>query len=274
MFRAGSEHSPRPLLPEQDQLIQQELQRRDDFLSNLLLLQRHTGMRIGECVDLAFDCLLSARPGSVGHPRTARQTEDRTLGSRGFCGLPNRRTSAHLTFANFDFRPFPATSESRPRDADSRRPRRLSRCRRCCRNHWPARPASESPHLRHRNAPLRRRPSRTHAVTRPRQPRDDLALLEDHSARLTAGIPPGTLPSLAISSRPRERCLRLLLRAPTCLHSCLRWMRLNTFWRWFAARFLTAPIAAFSPGLATALPRCAPNCEISQRPQIKHRLAG
>ena len=42
------ENSPRPLLPEQDQLIQQELQRRDDFLSNLLLLQRHTGMRIGE----------------------------------------------------------------------------------------------------------------------------------------------------------------------------------------------------------------------------------
>ena len=56
------ENSPRPLLPEQDQLIQQELQRRDDFLSNLLLLQRHTGMRIGECVDLAFDCLFPLSP--------------------------------------------------------------------------------------------------------------------------------------------------------------------------------------------------------------------
>jgi integrase len=52
-----NECSPRPLLPEQDQLIQQELRRRDDFLSNLLLLQRHTGMRIGECVDLTLDCL-------------------------------------------------------------------------------------------------------------------------------------------------------------------------------------------------------------------------
>jgi site-specific recombinase XerD len=51
------ECSPRPLLPEQDQLIQQELQHRDDLLSNLLLLQRHTGMRIGECVDLTLDCL-------------------------------------------------------------------------------------------------------------------------------------------------------------------------------------------------------------------------
>jgi site-specific recombinase XerD len=49
--------SPRPFLPEQDELLQRELRRRDDFFSNLLLLQRHTGMRIGECVDLSLDCL-------------------------------------------------------------------------------------------------------------------------------------------------------------------------------------------------------------------------
>ena len=53
---------PRPLLPEQDQLIQQELRRRNDLDSNLLLLQRHTGMRIGECIDLAADCLRSLGP--------------------------------------------------------------------------------------------------------------------------------------------------------------------------------------------------------------------
>jgi integrase len=50
-------HLPRPLTPEQDRLIQQELRRRDDLLSNALLLLRHTGMRIGECADLSFDCL-------------------------------------------------------------------------------------------------------------------------------------------------------------------------------------------------------------------------
>jgi integrase len=50
-------HLPRPLTPEQDQLIQQELLRRNDLLSNALLLLRHTGMRIGECVDLSVDCL-------------------------------------------------------------------------------------------------------------------------------------------------------------------------------------------------------------------------
>lgn len=48
---------PRPLTAEQDRLIQQELLRRDDQLSNALLLLRHTGMRIGECLDLPLDCL-------------------------------------------------------------------------------------------------------------------------------------------------------------------------------------------------------------------------
>jgi integrase len=48
---------PRPLTAEQDQLIQDQLLRRDDWISNALLLIRHTGMRIGECLDLPLDCL-------------------------------------------------------------------------------------------------------------------------------------------------------------------------------------------------------------------------
>ena len=55
-------HLPRPLTLEQDQLIQQELLRRNDLLSNTLLLLRHTGMRIGECVDLSVDCLRTLGP--------------------------------------------------------------------------------------------------------------------------------------------------------------------------------------------------------------------
>ncbi len=53
---------PRALTPQQDHLIQQELLRRNDLPSNVLLLIRHTGMRIGECVDLAYDCLHNAGP--------------------------------------------------------------------------------------------------------------------------------------------------------------------------------------------------------------------
>ncbi len=45
---------PRALTAQQDQLIQQELLRRNDLPSNVLLLMRHTGMRIGECADLCL----------------------------------------------------------------------------------------------------------------------------------------------------------------------------------------------------------------------------
>jgi integrase len=48
---------PRALTSQQDQLLQQELLRRNDLGANVLLLLRHTGMRIGEAADLSFDCL-------------------------------------------------------------------------------------------------------------------------------------------------------------------------------------------------------------------------
>jgi integrase len=52
----------RPLTAQQDQLLQQEFLRRNDRESNAFLLIRHTGMRIGECADLSFDCLRSTGP--------------------------------------------------------------------------------------------------------------------------------------------------------------------------------------------------------------------
>ena len=48
---------PRPLTPEDDLRLQTELRRRNDLRSNALLLTRLTGIRIGETVDLAPDCL-------------------------------------------------------------------------------------------------------------------------------------------------------------------------------------------------------------------------
>lgn len=53
---------PRPLTAEQDELLQKEFLRRNDLGGNVFLLIRHTGMRIGECVDLSFDCLRSIGP--------------------------------------------------------------------------------------------------------------------------------------------------------------------------------------------------------------------
>ena len=53
---------PRPLTAEQDQVLQQEFLRRNDLVGNVFLLLRHTGMRIGECVDLSYDCLHCTGP--------------------------------------------------------------------------------------------------------------------------------------------------------------------------------------------------------------------
>ncbi|HEX4651093.1 MAG TPA: tyrosine-type recombinase/integrase [Granulicella sp.] len=53
---------PRPLTAEQDQLLEQEFLRRNDLGGNVFLLLRRTGLRIGECADLSFDCLRSAGP--------------------------------------------------------------------------------------------------------------------------------------------------------------------------------------------------------------------
>ena len=48
---------PRPLAPQDDQLLQKELRRTDDLNTNALLLIRATGMRIRECINLSLDCL-------------------------------------------------------------------------------------------------------------------------------------------------------------------------------------------------------------------------
>ena len=48
---------PRALSPEDDQRLQEELGRCDDLPAQALLLTRATGIRIGECMDLAVDCL-------------------------------------------------------------------------------------------------------------------------------------------------------------------------------------------------------------------------
>jgi site-specific recombinase XerD len=48
---------PRPLSPEDDQRLQDRLRKADDLESNALLLMRATGIRIGECLNLATACL-------------------------------------------------------------------------------------------------------------------------------------------------------------------------------------------------------------------------
>jgi integrase len=83
---------PRPLTHEQDLLIQQELSRRNDRNSIALLLMRHTGMRIGELVDLSLDCLLPLETGqwAIHVPLGKLKTERWVPVDSVVCGLVER----------------------------------------------------------------------------------------------------------------------------------------------------------------------------------------
>ena len=83
---------PRPLTSEQDRLIQQELLRRDDLVGNALLLLRHTGMRIGECLDLPLDCLrhISHDQWAVHVPLGKLRTERLVPVDSFVCGIVHR----------------------------------------------------------------------------------------------------------------------------------------------------------------------------------------
>jgi site-specific recombinase XerD len=61
-FPPPPHYLPRPLSPQDDQRLQQELRRTDDLPAYALLLTRATGIRIGECIDLALDCLRQVGP--------------------------------------------------------------------------------------------------------------------------------------------------------------------------------------------------------------------
>ena len=61
-FPPPTQHFPKPLSPPDDQRLQQELRHTDDLPANALLLTRLTGIRIGECIDLALDCLRQIGP--------------------------------------------------------------------------------------------------------------------------------------------------------------------------------------------------------------------
>ena len=92
----GDRRPPKLLPLEDDQRLQQELRRTDNLLSNLLLLTRFTGIRIGECIRLPLDCLCQVGPDQVGAPRPPRQVAHRTLRSRRCRGSGHHSTHSGL----------------------------------------------------------------------------------------------------------------------------------------------------------------------------------
>ncbi len=61
-FPPGPQYLPRPLPPQDDPLLRDELRRTDDLPAHALLFTRATGIRFGECIDLALDCLRQVGP--------------------------------------------------------------------------------------------------------------------------------------------------------------------------------------------------------------------
>jgi integrase len=108
---------PRPLTAEQDELLQQEFLRRNDLGGNAFLLIRHTGMRIGECADLSFDCLRSTGPNqwAVHVPLGKLKTERMVPVDTFVCELVRRLQF----FRSFD--PLPADERllARPRTKEA-----------------------------------------------------------------------------------------------------------------------------------------------------------
>jgi integrase len=185
---------PRPLTPEQDQLVQRELLRRDDLLSNALLLLRHTGMRIGECVDLSVDCLRPLGPNqwAIHVPLGKLKTERWVPVDSMVCQLVERILALRPPTA-------PNTGRlllfgPRGRVMLIRRLRAApTGCRGGGRNYREHRPAPISTHLRHGDATRRRRLCRRHATSRSQEPAHDLGVSRNHPTGSAARIPPGAL---------------------------------------------------------------------------------
>jgi integrase len=105
---------PRPLTAEQDRLIQQELIRRNDLPANVFLLLRHTGMRIGECADLPYNCLHNVGPDrwAIHVPLGKLKTERMVPVDSLVCELVQRLRF----FRSFDPLPPDGRLLARPRD--------------------------------------------------------------------------------------------------------------------------------------------------------------
>jgi integrase len=61
-FPVRPQYLPRALSPEDDRLLQEALCREDNLYSYALLLMRLTGIRIGECIHLALNCVRHVGP--------------------------------------------------------------------------------------------------------------------------------------------------------------------------------------------------------------------
>ena len=201
-------HLPRPLTPEQDQLIQRELLRRNDWASNVLLLLRHTGMRIGESVDLSLDCLRPLAPNqwAIHVPLGKLKTERWVPVDSMICQIVDRLRSLRSPGV-------PATGRlllARPRGRCMlvrRIPCRIAGCRQGRRHYRPHRPAPIQAYLWNGDATSWCQLCCRYEIARSQESTHDLAIPRNYPAGSPTRVSTGSLEpsssSSAAESRPR-----------------------------------------------------------------------
>ena len=186
-FPVRPEYLPRPLSPEDNQRLQDELRRTDNLYAIALLLTRLTGIRIGECIHLPLDCLRHLGPEQWAlHVPLGKLHNERLvpLDSEGLRLLERirewraRASPARLAKSEGFLLPrvggrFALFQTVRLALADA--------AKRGLHRHQPYLASPLAPHLGLGDAPLRHEPARSHATDGSQRHPYDASLSEGHS---------------------------------------------------------------------------------------------
>ena len=242
--------------------------------SNAFLLLRHTGMRIGECADLSFDCLRLYRPRRLGHPCAPRQIENRAHGPGGCFRLSAGRSPPSVALSRSPpcrwLSPRPAQW---PRRAHPQAAHCLAKHRRHRRDHHANCPAPVATFIRNRDAPRWRHSTRRDEVARTPQSRDDHALSGGLHSWTYSASSIWLAPSPAICYPHHGSLPRPVLPKPTSPVCSIPCMSLSTFWKCSAEPFPKDPIVVSSTASPIDSPRSLQKPENSRKDRSRQRLA-
>ena len=246
------EYLPRPLSPEDDHRLQDELRRNDNLYSNALLLTRLTGIRIGECIHLPLDCLRQIGPEQwalhvpLGKLHTERLVPLDSEGLRLLKRIQELRAMASPGSSG-EIQRLPPASSGRSLCVVSNAARGAGRCRQTSRLHRQQTYLASPPaaHLGHGTAQLWNWAASPHEVDGAQKYSDDPSVFEGHPARLTTRVLPGTpkfTPNL--TAFPRSPSPPLL---QICLASAKRSRRHAIYWKCIDGNSpMTRPAAVYS----------------------------
>ena len=194
-FPPPDHYLPRPLPPEEDQRLEQQLRHTDTLPANALRLIRGTGIRLRECIDLPLDCLRQASEnqwalhvplGKLHSERWVPVNEDTRLIVARILELRQLASASDLAKSEGFFAPSPRSTSPLVRYSQPS----LGRGCQSRRLHQSGDPAPTSSYLCHRNAPPGRQPARSHATAGTQRHPHDPSVCAGHAAGPTTRISP------------------------------------------------------------------------------------